>query len=370
MNVILVHPSLNQRGGAEKVLIRMIDALAEAGHGVTLYTIDKTDWVPIEENWGIRHRPAELWHLKNRRYLDLPIAKWPITLTLYLSLLTRAAKKRSHVSLNNYGEALPLFTDAAYIHSVPLASSTGNPYGFPLWRILKPLYKALLRIFRGYYPSLVITNSHYNAGNIKTPHRRVLVLPPPVDHDDAPPTPKTPSILTASRPSKAKNLETIPQIAEQITAECAFHICLTMNPGDEANTQRLHAPRITIHRNPTKAQLERLRRTSTIYLSTQPTEALGLSILEAMDAGCIPIVPRGGGPWHDILDEKQGEAGYAYDTPREAAQHIDDVLTDKTLAEALKQAAINRAKQYQGPLFSATLIRLLAETQTKKRGNL
>jgi glycosyltransferase involved in cell wall biosynthesis len=368
LNVILVHPSLNQRGGAEKVLVRMIDALTDAGHGVTLYTVDKTDWAPIEENWGIKHKPIELWRLKNRRYLTLPLAKLPIILTLYIGLLTRAAKKRQHVSLNNYGETLPLFTDAAYIHSLPLATTSENPYGIPLWNALKPLYRALLHIFRAYYPSLIITNSSYNADSIKTTTtRRVVVLYPPVDHDDTQPTGKTPSILTASRHSKTKRLETIPKIAAHVKTPCHFHICLTTNGNQKIPT---NTENITIHTNPTRDEIRHLRRTSTIYLSTQPTEALGLSILEAMDAGCIPLVPRDGGPWRDILQEKQGETGYAFDTPVEAARRIDQILTDKKLADELAETATRRARSFQDTKFQRDLPRILAQIHTAKTHNL
>lgn len=48
LKVIVVHPSLNRLGGAEKACVRMIEALIDAGHEVTLYTVDKTHWAPIE----------------------------------------------------------------------------------------------------------------------------------------------------------------------------------------------------------------------------------------------------------------------------------------------------------------------------------
>jgi glycosyltransferase involved in cell wall biosynthesis len=344
----------------------MIDALTDAGHGVTLYTVDKTDWTQIEANWGIRNKPAQLWRLKNRGWLSPPLVKMPIIFALYIGLLKRAAKKRHHISLNNYGEALPLFTDAAYIHSLPLTESPENPYNIPLWIMLKPLYKALLSIFASYYPSLIITNSHYNASNIRTPTRRyTTILYPPVDNIEAATTEKTPTILTTSRPSKAKKLETIPTIAAQVKTPCHFHICLTTNQTPIKQRQNSN---ITTHINPSKKQLEHLRSTSTIYLSTQPTDAYGLSILEAMSAGCIPLVPRDGGPWHDILARKQGETGYTYNTPREAARHIDKILTDKPLAEKLRNASIQRAKHFQDTGFSKKLPDLLEKlTETKAK---
>lgn len=347
----------------------MMDALTTAGHDITLYTIEKTEWKPIEANWGLKRRPREIWHLKDRRYLRLPLVKWPICLILYLNLLVKAAKKRNHISLNNYGEVLPLFTDISYIHSVPLSTSMGkNPYDIPLWVMVKPLYSTLLRIFTGYYSGLILTNSKYNASKIQIPARpHIVVLYSPVDHHEYPRATKTPSTLTASRISKGKNLEIIPKIATLVTTDCEFRLCVTTKPQDEAMITSLRGPRITLTKNPSKKQLEKLRLTSTIYLSTQPTEAYGLSILEAMDAGCIPVVPRDGGPWRDILEEQQGKVGYAYDTPEEAANQIDKILTDDTLAGNLREAAIQRARQYKGSSFNIILLRLLTTIYANKQ---
>lgn len=36
-------------------------------------------------------------------------------------------------------------------------------------------------------------------------------------------------------------------------------------------------------------------------------EAFGIAIVEAMSLGCVPVVLRAGGPWHDILGDTQGK---------------------------------------------------------------
>jgi glycosyltransferase involved in cell wall biosynthesis len=347
----------------------MMDVLLKAGHEVTLYTIEKTGWGPVEANWGVECKPREVWHLKDQRYTRLPLIRWPLLLILYLNLLVKAAKKRNYISLNNYGEVLPLFTDVSYIHSLPLSLSTNeNPYAIPLWSVVKPLYQALLRIFSGHFSGFVLTNSKYNASKIKLPPQsHIVVLYPPVDHHETPHKPKTPSTLTASRVSKSKNLEIIPRIAKLVTAHCEFRLCLTTSLQDEASITPLRGPHITINKNPSKKRLNQLRQTSTIYLSTQPTEAYGLSLLEAMDAGCIPVVPRDGGPWHDILEEQQGKVGYAYNTPEEAAKQINKILNDAVLSEKLREAAKQRTRQYQGPSFSTNLLQLLTAIHAHKQ---
>ena len=303
----------------------------------------------------------------DRRSFRLPLVRWPIFLVLYLNLLVKAAKKRDHVSLNNYGEVLPLFADVFYVHSRPLSTSANeNPFAIPLWSLMKPLYRALLCIFSSHFSGLILTNSRYNEGKIEAPPRsQIIILYPPVDNNETVLIHKTPSTLTASRLSRSQNLEIIPRIAALVTARCEFNLCLSSSY-DEAKIASLRGSSIIITLDPTLDRLKQLRQTSTIYLSTQPTETFGLSILEAMDVGCIPVVPRDGGPWHDILEEQQGIIGYAYRTPEEAAKQIDKILNDAPLAEKLGEAARQRARQYQGPTFSTNLLRVLTAVHARK----
>ncbi len=371
LNVILVHPSLNPHGGAEKVCVRMMEALFGVGHDVTLYTIEKTNWKPIETSWGMHQRPREVWCLRNKQYPWISLIRWPLLLILYVRLLVKAAKKRSHVSLNNYGEVLPLFADVSYVHSLPLSASINeNPFSIPLWGAVKPLYQAMLRIFSHYSSGLILTNSRYNAGKINTPRRsRVLVLYPPVDPQKTRDSTKTPTILTISRLSRSKNLTIIPKIARLVTTSCEFNVCLSTDESDPADITLLQGPNIKIYQNQRASTLTQLRQASMIYLSTQPTEAFGLSIIEAMGEGCIPLVPKDGGPWHDILEEKQGEAGFAYETPAEAAKLIDKILNDTRLAEKTAKATRIRSRKYQGPTFNSNLLRLLESVNVGKTRN-
>lgn len=366
--MILIHPSLNRLGGAERVCIRMIEALRSVGHDVTLYTIERTLWERIETNWGTISKPREVWCLKDQRYTHLSFLRWPLFLLLYLRLLIKAAKKRGYISLNNYGEVLPIFSDISYIHSIPLSSSEGNPLAIPFWFTIKPLYVALLRTLSSFSSPLLLTNSLYNKRKIS--HytlSHLIVLYPPVDCMERISTPKTNSILTASRYSASKRLEIIPTIAKHVTSVCVFNICLI--GGDNADIRLLRGPSINIVRNPPAKRLNHLRQSSMIYLSTQPTEALGLSILEAMTAGCIPVVPKDGGPWVDILDKKQGEVGFAYENPVEAAEQIDAILRNPPLAEKIAKSAEKFTARYPSHSFDVKLIRTIEALHDIKTGN-
>lgn len=348
----------------------MIEALIDAGHEVSLYTIDKTNWAAIDENWGPTRRPVELWHIKRRRLLAVGPVKWALFLVSYLNLLARAAKKRGSISLNNYGEIFPLFTTVSYVHASPLfsASKLENPYRIPLWAIGRPLYLLLLRTLSSRVSSLILTNSKYNASRIAPKISSPVVLYPPIDHQETLRQLKRASVLTASRLSKTKNLDIIPRIASMTGVDCIFYVALTTGvEGAKEVTllKGLRAPNTRLLLNPTRGELRGLRQSSAVYLSTQPTEALGLSVLEAMDAGCVPIVPKDGGPWRDILEEKQGVVGYAFETCAEAAAQIDRVLSDHELRGELSDAARRRASSFRMDTFATRLLKILTHLDAK-----
>lgn len=64
-----------------------------------------------------------------------------------------------------------------------------------------------------------------------------------------------------------------------------------------------------------------------------------MAIVEVMAAGCIPVVPRSGGPWIDILERRQGVRGFAFTSVTEAAEYIDLILSDRELRMELARRA-------------------------------
>ena len=89
-----------------------------------------------------------------------------------------------------------------------------------------------------------------------------------------------------------------------------------------------------------------------------PQEHFGVAIVEAMASGCVPIVHRSGGPWLDILGEKQGEYGYAYDTPQEAAEFIKMLLTNEAKRKPMASAAIERSLKFDKVAFKRKIVRI------------
>lgn len=376
MKIGLVHPSLNTIGGAEAVFLEMIKALQESGHTVTAYTIDRVDWKKVGRDLRYHAVPENEYHV----FQQLPSIKNPFVNLLlfaysYLRLLFVAKRSGDDLSINNYGEIFPSMADFNYIHSVPLITIDGkngeNPYQIPFWRITSRSYALLYQILEKITePSIIITNSRYNAEIIERHSRKApLVLYPPVNSvtKDCDISKKENVILTVSRINSKKNLSIIPEIAEKVDGEVKFVIMgrtdersmAVLKNIQESSRKRGVADRLDVVLDPDRGEIEEAFRRASVYLSTQPTEAFGMAVVEAMAAGCIPVVPRDGGPWFDVLDRRQGRFGFSFTDPEQAAELIRRILSDEDLRVEISERARRRSLEYCSERFRERFLSLV-----------
>ena len=64
-------------------------------------------------------------------------------------------------------------------------------------------------------------------------------------------------------------------------------------------------------------------------------ENYGISILEAMSYGLVPVVPESGGPWEDIIEH--GRFGYGFNSLDDAVERIKNIDFDivKTIINSM-----------------------------------
>ena len=129
--------------------------------------------------------------------------------------------------------------------------------------------------------------------------------------------------------------------------------------------------RVKIIVDPTREEIERKLAVAIGYLSTQPTEAFGIAVVEAMANRAVPVVPKEGGPWTDILDRTQGRYGFAYTNIKEASGYVDQILSGGIETEMISSRALERAQIYSTNIFHERfygLIRKFIEIK-KIKGN-
>ena len=102
--------------------------------------------------------------------------------------------------------------------------------------------------------------------------------------------------------------------------------------------------RVELLPNAPRPQLENTLRKAKVYLHTMVEEHFGISIVEAMAMGCIPIVHNSGG-MKEFVPER-----YRYETLQEAARKIERALNEWTPEKA--KEIIEIARQFSESNFA------------------
>jgi glycosyltransferase involved in cell wall biosynthesis len=211
----IVHPSLNRAGGAERYLLELVNVLRKAGYIVCLYTVDKTDWEKLEEIQGLETRPDKELYRQEKRLEPSNLFSWIKAASIYTWLLVRG-REESDLSINNYGEVLPIISDISIVHAVPVIAKNGNAYNFPLWDVLHPIFRYLHGSLTKKTSKIIITNSRYNEKKVNQHyHTETKVVNPPIATASYYGEKKNGRILSIARISPNKNLQTITQIANR-----------------------------------------------------------------------------------------------------------------------------------------------------------
>lgn len=272
-------------------------------------------------------------------------------------------------------------TGALYIHFPWLDRSTEYPYadgGRGVRRWARQRYAAWewnRRFSR--YP-LVMANSEFTRRYIRDWWGlESVVVHPPVPAAPAI-LPKQPRILSVGRFADAlnnkKQLELM-RAFRQLPAESSGWEYVTVGGAEEVPRHQAYVERVralaegvpaSVETNLSRARLEELYATASIFWhasglgvaedSPQHMEHFGIVTVEAMAAGCIPVVlARGGQP--EIV--AHGVTGFLWETEAELLQHTERLMGDAALRAAMSEAARQSARRFSPAAFRARLLTCL-----------
>jgi glycosyltransferase involved in cell wall biosynthesis len=88
------------------------------------------------------------------------------------------------------------------------------------------------------------------------------------------------------------------------------------------------------------------------------TEHFGMSTVEAMSAGCIPVVINKGGQKEIV---SHGKSGYLWNTLDELLEHTASLISDHGRRNAMQQHARERSQDFDRQHFSSRLISLFTQ---------
>lgn len=372
MKVGVFHPPLDICGGAEFVAVVVTNTLVKNGYEVELFVNKEIDQKKIEKLIGekvsssvnIAVKPT---FLQPRGMLDI----YP---RAFRSL---AFKSKCDILIDTYSCCVFPWTNVCYFHFPYLNCYDYRPR-FPylksvhLRQVVSLPYAFFEKNFEKYDKKLLLANSYFTAEAIKDflgVTAKVLYPPVPTAFfrkDLADPNQKLREnlVVTVSRFGYGKGLETIPYIASLTDKSIGFAIMGIVHDKKVLqsilqNIKKLGLTnRVRVLTNVSRQDMKIILNDAKIYLHTTVREHFGISIVEGMAMGCLPIVHNSGGVKEYVPRD------FRYQGIHDAAQKIEKAVYDWSFRKAEEMMRI--AKRFSEKNFSKNFMKVFREYEEKK----
>lgn len=350
------------RDGKENRMLFALPALLNLGFNVAIFT---------ENPFTLRNLPPDI--INKIRVFSIP-RKSASPKSVYLRLISEWVKmKRLRDLANNYDIILnvrvanlydPLLSSRAKVIYHLYDPMINHAYSYKTrYALLMKFYFALLdNIFLNRCKRAVILANSYHTQEVLAAKNIVShVVYPPCKIDDLNSSQqKGTQIVSVGRISIEKRHEDTLEIARHFRnlkfiilgelQDAAYYHRLT-----ELKTSNVEI--IT----PTPSQFRKLLRKylaeSKIYLHSCDDEAFGITIVEAMASGCIPIVRNATGPREIVTSE----SGFKWNSIYEAIKYISKILSNGELRQKLSSNAVERAKKFSPEAYQKRLIEIIQQ---------
>ncbi|NPA96671.1 MAG: glycosyltransferase [Crenarchaeota archaeon] len=364
-SVAIVHPLMFQLGGGEYMALVTARILKDRGFDVKMFTLSlpdrerikrftgfSVDDIPMEElEADLPASVTEVMHGRKSRYFKL-------LLSLELEDTVAELLDSFDVVFDTQGDVL-VPSDITYVHYPWLAPDGDSVYSKLFRDVVEKRLSALRR-------AKILTNSSWTAAYVRKKYNLMPdVVYPPVDVDSVTEccreVEKEKFVLTISRFSPEKNLASILEVAK-VVRSTRFVIVGNANTEQSKavlselaeRIERFELDNVEIRTNVPRSELLELQCRAYIYLHPMYPEHFGISIVESMAAGAIPIVFKDGGAWYDIVSRVSLDLGYS--NPMEAAAILKKILSDDKLASRLRSRAMSVASSFGVDAYASRIV--------------
>lgn len=351
-------PVINWCGGAEWVAVNIIGALKEYGHKVIVLS-DK----PLNQKKFI--------HVFGRKISIDQQMVFPLrffSATNYHNLYTDAIrcltlKSKCEVLVDTFSNAILPGMNVSYFQGFPLLKRL-KKYPYLRNKIFFSLYQnSLIARKEKLKNKLLLANSTFSADAIRAefniePH----ILYPSVSNYISNlkkvelEKQRKYNVVTVARISEVKNLQIIPSIAKLTNKEITYTI-VGLRDSEKVLNSLLNlikklglSERVNIRTNVRRDHLKKILLSSRVFLHTSINEPFGISIVEAMASGCIPVVHNSGGP-KDFVPSSQ-----RFNDVKEAADLIEKSVDRWSSIQAKKFSKM--AERFNEDNFSKQFINI------------
>lgn len=329
MNIGFFSPTINRVGGGELVALNMIHALKKKKHRIIIYSAEKIDNNHIKNFLGDQIRFDEEVTIGPKIFDPYSLQ------CIYPNLArSRLFRLKCDILIDTFSDAVFPWTDAIYFNQYPRV--TKLPRDGLRGKFCAP-YKLFLTNSAKHVESnkkKLLTCSRFMAEKIeKSTGLHVDVLYPPVSDffkvgDSV--FLKNNTVVSVFRISHGKRPETIPQIAKLSSGDFSFIIVGSCQTSDELSALKVLQDyirkfevdkKVKLLINVSREKQREVLQKAKVYLHPSlSNEAFGISVAEAMSAGCVPIAPDAGGLKEIVPDQLR------YHSLEEAATLVDKAI--------------------------------------------
>lgn len=352
MRIVFVHPRMSVMGGGERVAIHSIKEALRQGHEVYLAT-ESFDVDSFEDFFGVQGL------FRNIRLLTYPPFR-PIVrkAVLYQRLVYHQSRLRRIVSRDR---GFSLILNTAEVANQPSARLPSIEYCyFPeyfshldsnehskLWETYywpaKVFYHA-----RVSHIDRLLAVSDFTREFVRHKWGRestTLYPPCPIDLYSNLQVSKRDLVVTIGRIAPEKRLGLFLEIARRAPhIEFAIIGSVASERTSYYDGLRVAAPTNVSFVVAPLRKVSQLLGSAKVYLHCALNEHFGITIVEAMAAGCVPVVHDSGGPKEIVAED----VGYRWNSIDEAASQVSTAIQDDALRREMSKAAALRAEQF-GP---------------------
>ena len=360
MKIGFFSPTINRIGGGEWVTLNMINAAEARKHKILVYSAEKINYGQIQK------------FFEHNLYLDNEVSFWPNIFdpynleSIYPNLLKSFLfSLKCDLLIDTFSNALFPWTDAVYYQGRPRALQL--PQGMK-GSLFTPYKAFLTSSIKHVEPEekILMACSKYSAKTIEAlTGLTVNVLYPPVSDFFKVGYVKTHSknniVATVIRISNDKRPETIPQIAKQASNNISFVIIGSCRLPNELNALKCLQgyirklgvkQKVKVLLNVSRERQRDILQSSKVYLHPfVPYEAFGVSVVEAMSAGCIPIAPDIAG-LREIVPKQ-----LRYTSVEEAASLVDESIANWSPRKA--QDSMDIANKFSQARFQNEFLKIM-----------
>lgn len=320
-------------GGTQQLAYSVINVIKANGYSIDIFTGRKSKFLPENAD-----------HVRFLKYPYLPDSARAFILANEIILKREIFKQHLNeyeLTFNNQPNTFLFNASMNYLHGPSFFESFMNQNGEVNNSILYRLIRTM-GIYKIFKDGLFLTHGNYTREyamkgfkllNI-TP-REIIAINTPVQYGilDRIPKKYLNTILTFGRISPDKNLEIISHISRHVPAKFIIAGYISKDHIEYVSKLKSIMPdNVTFIENPSETDKINLYSRANVYLHTKPREHFGLTVAEALWFGCIPVVPKNGGAWEDIVSK--GKFGYGYDNEDDLTNIINAIRTDQIDDEA------------------------------------